>query len=379
MALRPQPTARAVAAALGASLVLAGCAQSRAASPPPARPDCQAGKVVQSWSISRLAAQVVAIPVQETDVAGADPEIASGVGGLVLFGSSAPANLGAQLRAAEAAAPQHIAPLVMTDEEGGAIQRMANLVGSIPSARAMGATMLPAQIEQLAQALGGAMRSRGVTMDLAPVLDIDGGDGPSAADPDGSRSFSLDPGAAARDGLAFANGLAAAGVTPVVKHFPGLGGASGNTDDGPAQTQPYSALLTGGLAPFQAAISAGLPAVMVANASVPGLTSLPASLSHVAITSLLKHWLGFRGLVLTDSLSALAISSRGLTVPQASVQALAAGADLVLFGAGNPAEILPAIRSAIAAAVESGRLSLPRLEDAATHVLAAKRFPICGH
>lgn len=110
----------------------------------------------------------------------------------------------------------------MTDEEGGGVQRMANLVGSMPWARQMG-TMSPAAIQSLAKAVGQRMRALGVTMDLAPVLDVDGGPGPNASNPDGDRSFSASPSQAARDGLAFAAGLLAAGVIPVVKHFPGLG------------------------------------------------------------------------------------------------------------------------------------------------------------
>ena len=81
--------------------------------------------------------------------------------------------------------PGGVKPLVMTDEEGGLVQRMANLVGSIPAPRTMGATMTPAQIEALAMLAGRRMLAAGVTMDLAPVLDVDGGVGPTARDPDG--------------------------------------------------------------------------------------------------------------------------------------------------------------------------------------------------
>ena len=64
-----------------------------------------------------------------------------------------------------------------------------------------------------------------------------------------------------------------------MKHFPGLGGSTGNTDDGPAATLPWPTLKAGALHTFEAAIRAGAPAVMVANARVPGLTPLPATIS----------------------------------------------------------------------------------------------------
>ena len=124
--------------------------------------------------------------------------------------------------------------------------------------------------DRLALRVGRRMRAAGVTMDLAPVLDLDGGPGPNARDPDGTRSFSPIEKTASAAGLAFAAGLQAAGVVPVVKHFPGLGGATGNTDLMAAAMLPWSSLQRNGLLPFAAAVRAGVPAVMVANASVPG-------------------------------------------------------------------------------------------------------------
>ncbi|MGB9483188.1 MAG: glycoside hydrolase family 3 N-terminal domain-containing protein [Candidatus Dormiibacterota bacterium] len=328
--------------------------------------------------MNQLTEQVVAIPVQETDVAAVRTEVDQGVGGILLFGSSAPADLGSQLNRLEAASPRGVVPLVMTDEEGGGVQRMANLVGALPWARQMGSTMTPAQIEAAAESVGRAMLQQGVTMDLAPVLDIDGGVGPSATDPDGSRSFSPDPTVATNDGLAFAEGLEAAGLIPVVKHFPGLGGASANTDDAPATTLPYSALQTGGLLPFEAAVNAGLPAVMVSNASVPGLTTLPASISSAAIQGLLVGRLHYQGLILTDSLSALAIADIGLSVAQATVDAIAAGADMVMFSLGDPEHVTSDIDAAMAAAVADGQVSSSRLVDAVSQVLAAKDVDLCS-
>ncbi|MGC2192916.1 MAG: glycoside hydrolase family 3 N-terminal domain-containing protein [Candidatus Dormiibacterota bacterium] len=334
--------------------------------------------MLAKWTVDQLAEQVVAVPVQETDVGAVQAEVAQGVGGILLFGSAAPTNLGTQLKSLEARAPRGIVPLVMTDEEGGGVQRMANLVGSLPWARQMGSTMTPAQIESLAESTGQAMLQQGVTMDLAPVLDLDGGVGPNAQDPDGSRSFSLNPTVATNDGLAFAQGLVAAGVIPVVKHFPGLGGASANTDDKPATTLPYSTLEGAGLLPFEAAVSAGLPAVMVSNASIPGLTTLPASLSSAAIEGLLVGQLHFQGLILTDSLSAGAIVDIGLSVAQATVESIAAGSDMVMFSSGDPAQVMAAIDAAMVVAVGNGQVSEARLINAVSQVLAAKRVDLCS-
>jgi beta-N-acetylhexosaminidase len=336
--------------------------------------------VLATWSLARLAEQTLVVPVAETDVASVSAEVAAGAGGVILFGSSAPATLGTSLRALNAVAPGGIAPFVMTDEEGGVVQRMANLVGSLPSGRQMAATMSPAQIRQLVTTVALRMHAAGVTMDLAPVLDLDNGQGPNNRDPDGTRSFSIDPGIAAADGIAFLQGLEAGGVIPVVKHFPGLGQASGNTDVAPATTQPWSALQHAGLLPFKMSFAAGAPVVMIANATVPGLSTLPSSISPVVMTTVLRSQLGFRGLVITDSLSAGALADIGYPVPKAVVASISAGADMVLYtaAAAQVASLTSATAAALVAAVKAGTLDRTRLANAVENILTAKRVHLCA-
>jgi beta-N-acetylhexosaminidase len=336
--------------------------------------------MLATWSLTALAEQTVVIPVSETDVTAIASEVAAGAGGVILFGSAAPANLGAQLHTLEALAPRGISPFVMTDEEGGAVQRMANLVGPIPSARQMAATMSPDAIRQLATRLGQRMRAAGVTMDLAPVLDLDAGQGPNNRDPDGTRSFSLNANVTAADGSAFLLGLRAGGIVPVVKHFPGLGNASANTDVKPATTLPWSTLEHAGLIPFERAFAARAPAVMVANASVPGLTTLPASISPAVINGVLRNQLGYQGLVMTDSLSGGALVGIGYSVPKAVVAAIAAGADMVLYtaAAAKVAPLTTSVVAALVAAVDAGTLDRGRLENAVAHILAVKGVNLCS-
>jgi beta-N-acetylhexosaminidase len=334
--------------------------------------------VLGTWSLDRRAAQLVVVPAEEDDVLAAAPVVAEGAGGIILFGSDAPPDLPADLAALQRTAASGVPVLVMTDEEGGEVQRMANLVGNLPWPRTMASTLTPGQVRVLAEQVGRRMRAAGVTMDLAPVLDLSDGPGPDAADPDGPRSFSIRESIATAYGLAFAQGLQDGGVIPVVKHFPGLGQASYNTDFGPASDPPLSVLLAGSLRPFEAAIGAGLPAVMVGNVSIPGLTGgLPATVSTAAITGLLRHRLGFQGLVLTDSLSALAVQDAGYSVPQAAARAIEAGADMVLFDSPDPEVTTNEVIAGIAAAVTSGRLPAARLDDAVQHVLKAKNVSLC--
>jgi beta-N-acetylhexosaminidase len=154
----------------------------------------------------------------------------------------------------------------------------------------------------------------------------------------------------------------------------------GNTDVVAAATLPWSQLQSSGLRPFEAAIAAQVPAVMIANATVPGLSSLPASISATVITGVLRQQLGFQGLVITDSLSAVAISSAGYSVPQAAVAALRAGADMVLYNAGpsSVAQLTDQTVAAIVAAVNSGTLSRAALQSSVARVLGAKGANLCA-
>ena len=338
---------------------------------------CSNAGVLATWPVARRAAQLVVVPADETAVTTAVPAVRQGAGGVILFGSSAPTDLGSQLAGLKAQAPGGIAPLIMTDEEGGRVQRMPNLVGPLASPRDLTASLNPEGVRQLGEAAGHRLSANGVDVDLAPVLDLASGPGPDAQHTDGPRSFSPDPAIAARYGVGFAQGLLAGGVMPVVKHFPGEGQATANTDAAPASTPALPALEGSDLVPFRDAVHAQLPAVMVGNATIPGLTSGPASLSSAAIGGLLVHQLGFGGLVLTDSLTATSIRATGLDVPRAAVQAVTAGADMVLYDLSVPSSGLGDVVNQLTAAVGDGTLSLARLDDAVGHVLSAKKVNLC--
>jgi hypothetical protein len=111
----------------------------------------------------------------------AQPSVGGGVGGIILFGSSAPPTLPTNLAVLQRTAARGLPVLVMADEEGGSVQRLANLAGSLPWPRTMAATMTTAQTRALAEQVACRMRAAGVTMDLAPVLDLS--DGPARTRP----------------------------------------------------------------------------------------------------------------------------------------------------------------------------------------------------
>ncbi len=336
---------------------------------------------VATWSLVDQADETIAVPVDAADLGAMAPAAREGFGALLLVGATAPASTGRVVARLQSLTPHHSTILVMTDEEGGGVARLTNLVSPPPWAQTMGRHLRASQIEDVGRRVGLALARIGVNVDLAPVLDVDGRPVvPSATNPDGLRSFGGSPALVATDGVAFATGLAGAGVTPVVKHFPGLSGASRNTDDGPAVTLAWPRLRRTGLVPFERAIAANLPAIMISNASVPGLTSLPASLSARVVGELRRN-LGFRGLLVDDSLSAGAIAARHLSPAAAAPLAEAAGVDLVLFGAaGSPSSTLAHAREVAASlvrAVAAGRLSRGALDDAAAQVLVTRSDVTC--
>lgn len=258
-------------------------------------------------------------------------------------------------------------PFVATDEEGGRVQRLTSVIGSLPSARTMHATMTPAQITRTVQRHAEKMRRLGVTMDFAPDADVSD---ESDQEVIGDRSFSNDPHAVTTDAVAFAKGLQAAGVTPVFKHFPGHGHASGDSHTGLVTTPPLSSLRTSDLVPYTTGLRQ-VPgaAVMVGHLIVPGLTGgLPASVSRSAITDLLRDEIGFDGLVITDDLGAM----KGIldiygTPSAAAIQAAKAGADLLLAPTGS----MDAIVDGIVAGVGSGEIDRAQITASANRILHA--------
>lgn len=351
---------------------------SQTASPPPQASRAACDLPLSTWPVEALAGAVLTAPVrvehldQAIDIAG------QGIGGVILYGSSPPPSLPATLAVARKAAPRSWRLLVASDEEGGDIQRLGPLIGRMPWPRDQSRLGSPA-VRDLGQQVGQRLQRLGVTVDLAPVADLDDGDGPDLQHPAGRRSYSADPAVASSDVSAFVTGLQSGGVAAVVKHFPGLGTADGNTDASVSTTASWAQIQGRDLAPFTAAIQAGVKGVMVSLALVPGLTEQPAALSP-AVMRVLRQDLRFRGVVFTDSLSAGAVSGARLGVPDAAVRALQAGADDVLFGTGETtdgAALAGQVKAAVIRAVNAGALSRARLQEAAWRVAVAQGSTPC--
>jgi beta-N-acetylhexosaminidase len=329
-----------------------------------------------SWSVTRRLNQVIMVSGDFSNLAASVSQARAGVGAFVLFGQpptgSAPAITSglATLYNTERASGA-VVPWVATDEEGGSVARLAYVIGPLPGARAMAAQWTPAEVRAAMAAHGAAMWNLGVIMDLAPVLDTANPNNTIADESE--RSFSENGGTVSAYGMAYANGLRDARVTPVAKHFPGLGHASANTDLGPATDPSLAQLEANDLIPFEQAIAQGVPAIMVSHASVPGLTgTVPASLSPATYQFLRKN-LHFRGIAMTDSLSAGAVSAAGYSQASAAVAALEAGATMVMVRSDAWQPTISAMQQAL----NSGALSISQVNTLVTQILAAKGLSVC--
>ena len=319
-----------------------------------------------------LALAVLAIGIEAGGEAHAEELAAGGLGGVVFFASAltdpeAAAGLVSRLQAAAARSPVGAPLLVGADEEGGRVARLPRGPASLPGASALGATGEAALCKEAGRATALRLAAVGANWDLAPVFDL-GGTANGALN---GRAFSADPEACGRLAGAFAQGLADGGAIGCAKHFPGHGGTTQDSHQALPVLSGDPALLAASLAPFGAAIAHGIPMVMTGHLLVPSIDARwPASLSP-ALHRLLREDLGFGGVVVTDSLGMGGCLQVAGGVGQAAVQALRAGADLLLVGHG-PAEQLQA-HAAVVRAVRSGELPLQRLVEAAGRVLALKR------
>lgn len=339
-------------------------------------PACSTLVDLGTWSTSRLASQILVTSAFTNSLSDADNAVKSGVGGVLLMGNPDSSSLGANISQLDSLAPRGITPFMMTDEEGGGIQRMAQLVGSMPWPRQMAESMTPSQVESVAYRVGKGLMHLGVNVDLAPVVDLDNRSGPSNNNPDGKRSFSIDPIKTTRYADAFVTGLKRSGVLPTLKHFPGLGGASGNTDVMSAHTRPYSQLQESALIPFEV-LASKVPFIMISNASVPGLSKgVPASLSPIMI-SMLRNKVGFKGIIISDSLETTSISDFQPDLSKAVLDSVTAGVDMIMLASINPVQspIFLQAESALSRAISSGALSRPIIEKRVGAILALKGIP----
>ena len=279
--------------------------------------------------------------------------------GAILFRDNLvdPDQLRALTRSLRRAAPD---VLICVDQEGGEIRVVpwAEPERSAPDQAAFGS------VREDSLAAGRDLRDAGINVTLGPVADV-----PTEGSVMTNRAFTSDPEAAANAVAESLDGWHEAGVGTTVKHFPGLGGASVNTDDGSATVDRTRRELNEDLAPFAFAIESGTEFVMASHAVYPALDpDRIASQSSAVIEDLLRADLGFRGVVMTDSLEAQAVQDVS-DVEEAAVASAGAGVDVMLTtGQGSYTRVF----RALLAEARDDRAFRERVKQSAARVLAAQ-------
>lgn len=261
---------------------------------------------------------------------------------------------------------------VSIDQEGGRVARLKAPFTVWPPMATLGRSGDVALAERFARALASELRAVGVTLDFAPVLDVH----TNSRNPIiGDRALAEKATDVARLGAAIVRTLQSEGVAACGKHFPGHGDTSADSHlELPLVEHPPERLREVEFLPFRAAIDAGVATIMTAHLFVPALDDQrPATLSRHVVTDILRHELGYTGVILSDDLEMKALAN-DYAVPDAAVLAVEAGCDGILICSGNYGAQWAALE-ALVHAVEERRLSLAQVDDSLMrHRRAKERF-----
>jgi beta-N-acetylhexosaminidase len=251
-------------------------------------------------------------------------------------------------------------PWISVDQEGGRVARFKRPFTEWPPMASLGRAQNEDLARRFARALAAELKAVGVTLDFAPVLDILTNATNRVI---GDRALGGEAALVGRLGVAIIEELQRESIAACGKHFPGHGDTIADShEDLPLVEHSPDRLRAVEFEPFRAAVRAGVASLMVAHVLAPALDEArPSSLSPV-ILGLIRNELGFDGVVFTDDLEMRAIADR-YTVPDATVQAVAAGCDAVLICGGNADTQVTALE-ALVHAVEEERLPYARIEDA---------------
>lgn len=263
--------------------------------------------------------------------------------------------------------PPWLPPLLAIDEEGGRVARLLPPALRLPALRRLGDAGDLLLIERVAAAVGRELACLGLTLNFAPVVDVD-------TNPDnpiiGDRALSHEPEAVALRAAAYLRGLRAGPVASCLKHFPGHGDTLLDSHLAlPSVSHERARLEAVELVPFRR-LAAQADSMMTAHVVYPALDpERPATLSPVIASDLLRGELGFGGVLFSDDLEMNAIAGHG-AVGAAAVAAVRAGCDLLLV-CSRP-DLQAEVSSALFDAAEEDDAFAQRCREAARRGLALR-------
>jgi beta-N-acetylhexosaminidase len=293
-----------------------------------------------------------------------------GLGGVILFARNIAEPEQVAELAFDAARLVPDVPLwVSVDQEGGRVARLKAPFTEWPPMATLGRSGDVRLAERFARALASELRAVGISLDYAPVLDINTNPKNPVI---GDRALSEKPDEVARIGSAIIRALQDEGVAACGKHFPGHGDTTTDSHlELPLVEHPPDRLRAVEFVPFRAAIEAQVATIMTAHVLVPSLDdSRPATLSRRIVNALLREALGYQGVILSDELEMKAIAAE-YPIPEAAVLAVEAGCDGVLV-CHKPPDVQAECLEALIHAVEAKTLPQARVDDALMRQQRAK-------
>lgn len=338
---------------------------AQTAGPPPAAAETVAQRTLDDLSPKQRVSQLLMPGVYTLDPAEAVAVVRrSKPGGIIIMAEGTAKQWRAVVKAAQKEAARLGLPplLVGADQENGTLVRRMRMPVTLPGAMVLGAAVSAdattgrEAASDVAELTGRWLAAGGVNIDFAPVADVNVRPSNPVI---GIRSPAAFPDVVADAVVGQIAGFDAASVLSTAKHFPGHGDTATDSHLGLAEvTHSKAQMRRIDLPPFEAAVEAGVPAIMVAHVTVPAIDSRPATVSKKIVTGLLRDELGFDGLVVSDSLGMGAVASR----PRLAAEAVAAGVDVLLMP-NDPVSAAAQVRQQVPAS---------RVRQAARHVVEAK-------
>lgn len=314
----------------------------------------------------------------------------SSVGGVILFAENIQdtqqvVELTTAFQNASLKSKNKIPLFISTDQEGGEVVRL-KYGTSLPGNMALGATNNAQYAHDAGSILGSELSALGINVDFAPSLDVN----TNPQNPIiGLRSYSSDPSVVAKLGVQTINGIKSKDIIAVAKHFPGHGDTHTDSHTGlPVVDKSLKEIEECELVPFKSAIENGVDMIMTAHIQFPQIekatavsevtgkeVALPATLSKIIITDILRDKMGYNGVITTDAMNMGAIAD-SFTASQACILAINAGVDMLLMpvslaNESSERELTDLIGN-IKSAVKDGRIKEERINESVKRILQLK-------
>ena len=321
---------------------------------------------LSTWSDEELAAQLCMVMVSSAEPSQIDTWTGRCVGAVLLKGENPAGELSKKIAAAQKKVPYGVSAFIASDEEGGQKQPLKSLCGPLASAQEMG-TWTSAEIEDATKTYGLKLKDVGVNLVLAPSVDLGAKNGALTR---AGRTFGSDVDTVSACAHAWISGMSKAGISTALKHWPGIGGYK-DVSGALVSFNAWSACEQTSVLAFKKTISAATKMVLVTHVVIPELCEddKPATISAEAL-KYLRADAGDGTIILADDVDALAKRKIETSSSQAAVDALIAGADMVMLTPTSTSDRV--VIEAIAQAIASGKLSRAQAEVSVARIIRAK-------